>query len=118
MLIAFDGPVPFSTVGRRHTSNVPSQALTMLNDPFVREQSQQWAGALLARTELRHKERIELMFLSALARRPVDAERAMVHDFLGRHATVHQTRDPSSQHAAWSDLCHALFNVKEFMFVP
>ena len=38
MLQAFDLPTPASTMGRRHVTNVPAQALTLLNDPFVIEQ--------------------------------------------------------------------------------
>ena len=35
MFLAFDTPVPFSTMGRRNVSNVPAQALTLMNDPMV-----------------------------------------------------------------------------------
>ena len=35
MFLAFDAPVPFSTMGRRNVSNVPAQALTLMNDPLV-----------------------------------------------------------------------------------
>jgi len=39
MLLAFDTPIPFSTMGRRSLSNVPAQALILMNDPFVQEQA-------------------------------------------------------------------------------
>ena len=42
-MLAFDTPIPFSTVGRRNVSNVPAQALILLNDPFVHEQAAVWA---------------------------------------------------------------------------
>ena len=35
MMLAYDTPSPFSTMGRRNVSNVPAQALIMMNDPFV-----------------------------------------------------------------------------------
>src|SRR5262249_54545860 len=35
MMLAFDTPNPFSTVGRRTVSNVPAQALILMNDPLV-----------------------------------------------------------------------------------
>ena len=35
MMLAYDTPIPFSTVGRRNVSNVPAQALILMNDPFV-----------------------------------------------------------------------------------
>ena len=51
MLLAFDTPIPFSTVGRRQVSNVPAQALILMNDPFVQQQAELWAKTVLARTE-------------------------------------------------------------------
>ena len=43
MFLAFDTPVPFSTMGRRNVSNVPAQALTLMNDPLVVRQARLWA---------------------------------------------------------------------------
>ena len=40
-------PVPFSTMGRRNVSNVPAQALTLLNDPLVISQARLWAERLM-----------------------------------------------------------------------
>ena len=48
MLLAFDAPVPFSTMGRRNVSNVPAQALTLLNDPLVIREARLWAKRLAA----------------------------------------------------------------------
>ena len=41
-------PRPATTLGRRGTSTVPAQALTLMNDPFVAQQAQRWAERLLA----------------------------------------------------------------------
>ena len=38
-LSTFDGPNPVSTQGRRAETNVPAQALTMMNDLFVHAQT-------------------------------------------------------------------------------
>src|SRR5262249_31419330 len=48
MLLAFDTPSPFSTVGRRTVSNVPAQSLILMNDPFVHQQARVWARRVLA----------------------------------------------------------------------
>ena len=45
LLLAFDTPIPFSTVGRRTVSNVPAQALILMNDPFVHQQAEAWGAA-------------------------------------------------------------------------
>ncbi len=42
MLLAFDMPIPFSSMGRRSISNVPAQALILMNDPFVLAQAELW----------------------------------------------------------------------------
>ena len=43
MMLAFDTPIPFNCMGRRNVSNVPAQALILMNDPFVVEQAKVWA---------------------------------------------------------------------------
>ena len=48
MMLAFDMPQPLSTFGRRTDSNVPAQALIMMNDPFVVEQAKLWGKRMLA----------------------------------------------------------------------
>ena len=47
MLMAFDKPTPFSTIGKRTVSNSPAQPLIMLNNPFVHKQASIWADSLL-----------------------------------------------------------------------
>ncbi|MBX7105542.1 MAG: DUF1553 domain-containing protein, partial [Gemmataceae bacterium] len=92
--LAFDAPTPFSTVGRRTVSNVPAQALILLNDPFVREQSKLWA----ARTP-----DVDRMYREAFGRLPDDAERAACRAFAEKHGPA--------------ELAHALVNAKEFVYV-
>ncbi len=60
MMLAFDMPIPFNAMGRRGVSNVPAQALILLNDPLVVELAGRWArraGAawpLAGRASARH----------------------------------------------------------------
>ena len=58
----FDFPVPSVSRGRRDVTNVPSQALAMLNDPFVIQQADYWADRLLQREGETLPERLERMF--------------------------------------------------------
>ena len=120
MMLAFDTPIPASTVGRRNTSNVPAQALILMNDPFVAEQAGVWAKTLLADRSLATPEaRIRRMYLEALSREPTAAETAAAKAFLDA-----QTREyglsadaARSDTRAWADLGHVLYNVKEFAFI-
>jgi hypothetical protein len=42
-MLSFDMPAPATTVGRRVPSNVPAQALALMNDPLVHAQARRWA---------------------------------------------------------------------------
>jgi hypothetical protein len=110
-LLAFDTPSPFSTVGRRTVSNVPAQALILLNDPFLHQQAQLWARRILAQPSSA-RERIIRMYESAFTRLPTETELAACLDFLNR-----QFAAQAREEATWTDLAHVLFNVKEFIFV-
>jgi mono/diheme cytochrome c family protein len=68
MLLAFDSPVPFSTMGRRNVSNVPAQALTLMNDPMIAGQAQLWAKRVLAVADRSDRSRLDLLYETALGR--------------------------------------------------
>lgn len=113
MLLAFDYPTPFTTIGRRGTSNVPAQALTMMNNPFVAEQAEQWARRAIAESSS-PEERVARMYEEAFGRPPTGAEQASVTAFLAEQASHYPPNEPQR---AWADLAHVLFNTKEFIFV-
>ncbi len=75
LLSTFDAPVPSTTVGARDVTNVPGQALTLLNDPFILDLAARWAKAVLGDAQLTDAPaRIRSMFLKAFARQPSDNE--------------------------------------------
>jgi hypothetical protein len=114
LLLAFDTPSPFSTMGRRTVSNVPAQALILLNDPFVHQQAEVWARRVLA-AKGTDKERITGMYQSAFSRPPTDEEMKDCLDFLEQQGKA-AGKKPNDV-AVWADLAHVLFNVKEFIFL-
>jgi hypothetical protein len=113
MLLAFDYPIPFSTVGRRSVSNVPAQALALMNNPFVVQQSEVWANRVLAENS-EPADRIRGMYVSAFGRPPTDAEVQDAIAFVEAQAAQYPVADHLH---TWADLAHVLFNVKEFIFV-
>ena len=64
-LTTFDSPVPFSTRGKRDTTNVPAQSLTLLNDNNVIRWSREWA---LRTSQVADESRVKHMFHEAFAR--------------------------------------------------
>lgn len=113
MMTAFDAPVPAETIGRRHRSNVPAQALMLLNDPFVEQQALRWAQRMMREHDAVN-ERIDAMYRHAFARPVTDDERADVVAFLQAQADERSAAWRSDE-ATWADLAHVLFNAKEFL---
>ena len=105
-LEVFDQPKPSSTRGVRDATNVPAQSLTMLNSPLVRSQAELWAHSLAA-SGGPASDTVRSMFLAALGRPPDASELDSSLGYLGNDADA----------AAWADLAHAIFNLKEFLYV-
>ena len=114
MLLSYDLPTPFATVGRRNVSNVPAQALTLLNDPLVHAMSKLWAERLLAAHGSDPDGRLAAAYLDAFARAPTAQEAAQCREFVRAAAAEHGTDldDPRP----WTELLHCLVNTKEFTF--
>ncbi len=113
MFSAFDYPTPFTTIGRRTASNVPAQALVMLNNPFVLQQAELWAKRVLAAPGTAG-DRVRAMYATAFGRPPTKDELAAATEFVAGQAKEYGTPDHPK---AWADLAHVLFNAKEFIFV-
>jgi transposase-like protein/cytochrome c553 len=113
---AFDMPNPHTTTGRRNVSNVPAQALAMMNNPFVIQQAQRWGRRLAEQTSSDDQMgRIRQAYLACVARAPSESELHAAVTFLEAQAADLKTEvhDPR----VWGDLCHVLLNSKEFLFV-
>ncbi|MBL8796285.1 MAG: DUF1553 domain-containing protein, partial [Planctomycetia bacterium] len=114
MFLAFDYPIPFTTIGKRTSSNVPAQALILMNNPLVAEQAQLWAKRSLAEGKLSPQERIEKLYVQAFARPPLEGELKEGLTFVQEQGKLYGNPDDLR---LWTDFCHVLFNVKEFIFI-
>ena len=101
----FDAPNPNLVVGRRPTTNLPTQALFLMNSPFIREQSQLTAKRLLA-----EEASIGEIYQLILSRPPSESELASTQTFL---ASFH----PDQQTEAWAQLTQTLFATVDFRFL-
>ncbi|MFM9963829.1 MAG: PSD1 and planctomycete cytochrome C domain-containing protein [Planctomycetaceae bacterium] len=117
---AFNLPGGKVTQGRRDVTNVPAQALALLNDPFVLQQADVWAERLVARTDDSVASRLAAMFENALSRSPTSDERDRFEQAVRQLAELHQVprADVLKSQAVWKDVAHALFNVNEFIYIP
>jgi hypothetical protein len=114
-MTTFDSPTPFSTMGRRNVSNVPAQALILMNDPLVVELARSWATRAIKLSSDTNV-RIEWMFRSALGREATEQELAAAAEYIQTQSTS-LGLDANSLDV-WADLAHALVNAKEFIYIP
>lgn len=116
MMLAYDTPSPFSTMGRRNVSNVPAQALIMMNDPFVLQQAELWGKRVLTESGLQtNEDRIRWMYESALGRLPTPEELQTAREFIEQQTKANPS--DSDQTRIWSELGHVIFNLKEFIYI-
>jgi hypothetical protein len=140
---AFDRPDANASCPLRGRSTIAPQALLMLNSDLSLTAAQHLAGRVLAESfaadeepagEVPARKRaIERAFRRVFARLPDADERAMVARFLDRQRQARQQEGRPAEElalpqpcppalapaeaAAWVDLCLALLNASEFMYV-
>ncbi len=125
---AFDTPVMETNCPRRSTSIVATQALVLLNGPFVRREAERFARRLLCEA-VDDDARVDLAFRLAFGRPASPAERDEALAFLREGARLAPQVPAPQESKAESkteskatpkplvDFCHAIFNAGEFVFV-
>jgi mono/diheme cytochrome c family protein len=108
LLEVFDFPDSSMVVGSRNRSTVATQALFMMNDPFVHEQARAAARQLVASRPADDRDAITIAFRQALGRAPSDPEIALAERVLGEN---NQSRE-----LAWANLYHMLFASVDFRY--
>ena len=103
-LEVFDAPRPFTTLGRRDTTNVPAQSLAFLNDPFVIYEADRWAASS---SGLEDEKRINALFEKAFSRKAAESEMAASKAYLAQ----------TGGDEKWRDLAQSMFNLKEFIYL-
>jgi hypothetical protein len=110
-LLAFDFPRPAASAGRRPLATVPGQSLTLMNDPFVMHQSQLWAKRVLC-AEPTTDGRLRMLYRDLLNRDPTADEAAQAGGL------VDAMKSRGQEAAGWELLTHAMFNLKEAIYLP
>ncbi|MDB5334419.1 MAG: Protein of unknown function (DUF1553)/Protein of unknown function (DUF1549)/Planctomycete, partial [Planctomycetaceae bacterium] len=111
----FDFPDPSMVFGRRNTSTVAPQALFLMNNSFVQEQSRLAAVRLLKDVPDDDTARVNLVFRRLLGRFPSDAERVTALKYVELDATVADFKQQQLQR--WGQLIQALFGSVDFRYV-
>ncbi len=106
----FDFADPNIQRGRRTESTIASQALLMMNHPFVIEQSRQAATNLLDNGESGTMDRVRHVYQQVLGRNPADDEMSVAVDFI-------QSGSQEEQHGRWAMLYQTLFQCIDFRYL-
>ena len=119
MLGTFDMADPNLIVGKRDVTTVPTQALFLMNNPFVLNQSRETAKRILGQQGLSQNGRIELAYRLAVGRPPTEPEHAEATNFLAsfRKAFEEANQAGNPQVAAWASFCQVLFQSGLFRYV-
>ena len=115
LLQTFDGASASLVVGSRSTTNVPAQALYLLNDDFVIQQSKAAAHRILKKKALDRTAQIERVWQWSFGRKPTASETDRVNDYLTRSLGDLTGRESLEQ--VWAGLFQALFASAEFRHV-
>ncbi|MBY0504066.1 MAG: PSD1 and planctomycete cytochrome C domain-containing protein [Bryobacteraceae bacterium] len=100
LFLAFDYPLPISTIGARNQSTVPTQALMLMNNEFVLGEAARWAARVSGA-----KDPVAQMYQEAFSRPPDAREQAEAREYLRQGGTL-------------AGFAHVLFNSPEFLYVP
>jgi hypothetical protein len=114
-LQVFDQPEPVQPVGARGVATVPTQALTMMNSPFVRSAAEGLAKRVIAADpQAGDAAAVDSCFMAAVSRPSTAAEQ----DGFAKLITARSgDGDPANRQAALADVCHLIFCLNEFIYV-
>jgi hypothetical protein len=119
-LQVFDFAEPSIIVGAREVTTVPAQALYMLNNAFVIEQSDKLAQRLLAEERRDDGGRIDLAYQLTVSRPATAEERQRALAFIGRigeSLSNDKSQTETNRKTAWAGFCQALYASAEFRYL-
>jgi hypothetical protein len=132
-LAVFDFAENSMVSGNRETTNVPSQALYLLNSPFIENASRKMAERVIASYPTAMNaglganmdQRMTLAYWLVFSRGPTALEKKAAYDFFTRFPgrwkkgdeSVVSVRDGTAIVAAWTSFSRALFASAEFRYL-
>ena len=119
-LALFNQPLPKQTTGRRDVTTTADQALALLNDPFVAELAGHWSRELVQDGSVSAEARAAAMLQRALSRPASAAEVPGLVQLVQQSARLRGVESSGllTSELVWADAAHAVFNLREFLYVP
>ena len=119
-LALFDFSDPSLTSGKREITTVPSQALYLMNSPFLMSASEQFAKLLYADRGLRGADLAREAVYRAFSRPPTEAEAAEAKTFIEAFLATAKAQgmpDAEARLLALTSFCQSLLASAEFRYL-
>ena len=114
ILSTFDFPHPSEITGARPNTTVATQALFLMNAPFVKQQANKLAARLAEDEPDDERARISRLYLLTTARPAASEEVDTAMAFLESFEDDLNRDNPGVE--AWTQLCHAVLGSNQFLF--
>ncbi len=131
-MLAFDATTREECTAERTRSNIPQQALTLLNDPSFVESAKAMAMRVMKESSGDDAARLNWLWREVLQRAPTDSERATLLALLVKHRAEFHADAPATtafgkvgllpvngvdaaELAAWSSVTRVVMNLHEFI---
>jgi hypothetical protein len=135
-LLAFDASSREACTAERTRSNIPQQALVLLNDPTYIEAARVFAARILSESPPSTDERLTWAWRTSLQRTPTEDEKQMMCELVDKQLADYRTDAPSAdallktglaptpagidktELAAWTHVARVLLNLHETITRP
>ncbi|QDT41570.1 Planctomycete cytochrome C [Gimesia alba] len=116
----FNGPDTNETTGTRNSSNLPTQALYLMNSPFLPKRAEAFGERILQSNTTEEKQ-IQTAFQLALSRNPTPEEQAdflqTLHAYRAQILKEQSQNSATANQAAWTGLAKVMLTSNEFFFI-
>ncbi len=112
---AFDFAGPDTHAPKRYQTDVPQQALFLMNSPFVQEQAEQLIAGIKASDVA---ERIEELYERTLARKPTESEVQNIAKYVAASVAASEPQDENRWSYGYGELDVNSGSLKSFTLLP
>ena len=117
IMTMFDAPEPTQSIGERVSTTVPTQALALMNSPFVRQQAEKLAARIRPTNDVPLPAAIDRAYQTAFSRMPNDSERSRMLAFVESQRAAIGGDVNEATKKAMVEFCHVLLCLNEFVYV-
>lgn len=117
IMTMFDAPEPTQSIGERNVTTVPTQALALMNSPFVRQQAEKLFARIKPENDTRFATVVERGYRIAFGRSPTVEEQARMLAFIDQQRAAIGGDTPEATDKALIEFCQVLLCLNEFVYV-